>query len=140
MALSDTSLWLILAGLLLIAELTTGTFYILLISLGAALGSLVAYLGQPLEIQIGSAAVFAVLSCLMLQRARKGSSNTEQDRLHNNLDIGNSVQVEQWSPSGHAQVQYRGARWSAQCLDEQPAPGEHIIVDLQGSTLKLKLK
>lgn len=138
--MSDTSLWLILAGALLIAELTTGTFYILLVSLGAALGALVAYAGQPLEIQIGSAAVFAVLSCLMLQRARKGSNNPEQDRLRNNLDIGNSVHVGQWSSTGQAQVQYRGASWAAICLDEEPTPGEHVIVDLQGSTLKLKLK
>ena len=38
--MSNLSLWLVLAGILLIAEITTGTFYLLMVSLGAAVGAL----------------------------------------------------------------------------------------------------
>ena len=137
--MSPTALWLVLAGLILVAELTTGTFYLLMISLGALVGALLAYFDHPLEVQIAGASAFAVFSCLLVQRLRKKSvadatQNTGQ------LDVGNTLMVLLWDANGFAQVQYRGTSWQAQSVDEQPQIGLHVIVDVHGNLLKLKAR
>ncbi|HEX4843614.1 MAG TPA: NfeD family protein [Limnobacter sp.] len=135
--MSSLSMWLVLAGVLLIAELTTGTFYLLMISLGAGVGALLAHLGYGLEWQIAAAALFAVLGSLALQRARKtrpGQQNSATDT----LDIGNTIEITQWGSNGRAQVQYRGANWAAESVDPTPKIGLHVIVAVQGNTLQLK--
>jgi len=134
--LSNFSLWLVLAGILLIAEMTTGTFYLLMVSLGAAVGALMAYLGYGLEIQIGAAAVFAVAGSLLLRNRSIKRSKT--DKQHDNLDIGNKLDITGWGTGGRANVQYRGATWAAESIDPLPVSGLHQIVDVQGNVLKVK--
>ncbi|HEX4856075.1 MAG TPA: NfeD family protein [Limnobacter sp.] len=134
--MSNWSLWLVLSGILLIAEITTGTFYLLMVSLGAAIGALMAYLGLGLEVQIGSAAVFSVAGSLLLKNKSVKRSHT--DRQHDLLDIGNKLDIPQWSANGRTQVQYRGSSWAAESMDQVPAPGLHQIVDVQGNTLKVR--
>lgn len=134
--MSNFSLWLVLAGILLIAEITTGTFYLLMVSLGAAIGSLMAYLGYGLEIQIGAAAVFAVAGSLLLRNRSVKRSKT--DKQHDMLDIGNKLEISSWGAGGRANVQYRGATWAAESTDTMPVTGLHQIVDVQGNVLKVK--
>lgn len=134
--MSNLSLWLVLAGILLIAEMTTGTFYLLMVSLGAAIGALMAYLGYGLEIQIGAAAVFAVAGSLLLRNRSVKRSNT--DKQHDVLDIGNKLEIPSWNAGGRANVQYRGATWAAESTDSTPVTGLHQIVDVQGNVLKVK--
>ncbi|WP_334120838.1 NfeD family protein [Limnobacter sp.] len=134
--MSNFSLWLVLAGVLLIAEITTGTFYLLMVSLGAAIGALMAYLGYGLEIQIGAAAVFAVASSLLLRNRSVKRSKT--DKQHDMLDIGNKLEISSWGVGGRTHVQYRGANWAAESTDTTPVTGLHQIVDVQGNTLKVK--
>jgi membrane protein implicated in regulation of membrane protease activity len=134
--LSNFSLWLVLAGILLIAEITTGTFYLLMVSLGAVIGGLIAYLGYGLEIQIGAAAVFAVAGSLLLRNQSVKRSNT--DKQHDLLDIGNKLEISNWNANGQTTVQYRGANWAAESTDVTPVTGLHQIVDVQGSVLKVK--
>lgn len=134
--MSNFSLWLVLAGILLIAEITTGTFYLLMVSLGAAVGALMAYLGYGLEIQIAAAAVLAVAGSLLLRNRSINRSKT--DKQHDVLDIGNKLQVTNWDANGRASVQYRGATWAAESIDSTPVTGLHQIVDVQGNILKVK--
>ena len=55
-----------------------------------------------------------------------------------NLDIGQSVQVETWTPDGLAKVQYRGAAWQARFIGPAPAQsGRHVIRAVEGSCLLL---
>ena len=134
--MSNFSLWLVLAGILLIAEITTGTFYLLMVSLGAAVGALMAYLGYGLEVQIAAAAVLAVAGSLLLRHRSGNRSKT--DKQHDVLDIGNKLQVTSWDANGRASVQYRGATWAAESTDNTPVTGLHQIVDVQGNVLKVK--
>ncbi|HEX4879202.1 MAG TPA: NfeD family protein [Limnobacter sp.] len=131
------SMWLVLAGVLLIAEITTGTFYLLMVSLGAAVGALMAHLGYGLEIQIAAAALFAVLGSLGLQRVRRGQSS-QVGSSTDVLDIGNTVDIAQWDTHRRTQVHYRGAAWAAESVDPEPQTGLHEIVAIQGNTLKVK--
>lgn len=135
--MSNFSVWLVLAGILLISEITTGTFYLLMVSVGAAIGALVAHLGYPLELQIAAAAIFSVVASLILQRSRSGK-RSKQDKKHDQLDIGNKLEIPAWDTNGRSDVKYRGASWLAESVDTQPLVGLHEIVDVQGNTLKVK--
>ena len=55
--MAESTWWWLLAGALVGAELLTGTFYLLMLALGAAAGAIAAHLGLPLTGQIVSAAV-----------------------------------------------------------------------------------
>lgn len=135
--MSDTSIWLALAGVLLVAEMATGTFYLLMIALGAGAAALAAFMGFGLAIQIVVAGAFGVGGSLLLQKKRAGKqlNRKASDDL---LDIGNKVEIAQWDSNGRSHAQYRGANWLAESLDEHPVAGLHEIVNIQGNTLKLK--
>jgi membrane protein implicated in regulation of membrane protease activity len=134
--LSDSSLWLVLAGILLIAELTTGTFYLLMVSIGALVGAAMAHLGFGLPIQISVAAVFSVLATLALIFIRKQKVNASADMVQ--LDVGNRIQVDVWGDDHRSNAQYRGASWAVESLDAKPTTGPHQIVAVEGTVLKVK--
>ena len=57
MDLSNASVWWIAAGVVVAAELATGTFYLLMIALGLAAGALAAHFGSGQPIQLVAAAL-----------------------------------------------------------------------------------
>lgn len=134
--MSDLSLWLVLAGILLIAELTSGTFYLLMVSIGALAGAVMAYWGFGLPTQISIAALFSMFATLALTliRKRKAYSNTDAVQ----LDVGNRVQVEVWGEDHRSNAQYRGASWVVESVDAQPKTGPQQIVAVEGTVLKVK--
>ena len=134
----DVSLWLVLAGILLIAELATGTFYLLMLSMGALLGAAVAQMGLDLPWQMATASVFAVLGTLGLRHWRSRKTPGKHASANNNLDIGNTVEVDGWSTHGLAIVHYRGSNWSARSATQPPSAGLHTIIGVEGNTLLLK--
>jgi membrane protein implicated in regulation of membrane protease activity len=97
-------------GLLVAAELATGTFYLLMLAIGGRL-ALAAHAGGDQHTQmivaavVGAAAVFA---CYWVRRRRPGDPSPRADRSVN-LDVGEVVQIEHWNADGTAQVRYRGA-------------------------------
>ncbi|HNJ45700.1 MAG TPA: NfeD family protein, partial [Ottowia sp.] len=50
--MADSTVWWIAAGLLVAAELLTGTFYLLMLAIGAAAGALAAHAGLSLSAQL----------------------------------------------------------------------------------------
>lgn len=134
--MSDLSLWMVLAGILLIAEITSGTFYLLMVSIGALAGALVAQLGYGASLQVALAAVVAVLATLGLFYRRKGTPTAQQSEVK--LDVGNRVHVQMWDDNRRTTIAYRGSSWAAESVDEPPLGGSHTIVDVQGALLKLK--
>ncbi|MDR7272131.1 membrane protein implicated in regulation of membrane protease activity [Pelomonas saccharophila] len=134
------TVWWIAAGVLVAAELATGSFYLLMLAVGAAAGAVAAHLnlgvaGQMLASAIvGGAAVFA----LYRRRAKAPKPQPASSNPDVNLDIGQSVQVDAWSADGRAQVQYRGAAWQARFIGSAPAQGgRHVIRAVEGSCLLL---
>ena len=138
--MTASTLWWLVAGVLVVAELTTGTFYLLMLALGAAAGALAAHLGLGTTAQVSVAAVTgAVATFGWYLRSRKRDvklptgSNPDV-----NIDVGESVQVEAWNNDGLARVQYRGASWSARFVGQgNPKPGLHRITALNGNQLEL---
>lgn len=141
----DTStIWWLLAGSLVAIELMTGTFYLLMLSIGLASGAIAAHAALSMSMQLVIAALVA--SCAMGvwhwlgPRKTKGKTQSNQD-LH--IDIGSKVEVTAWSDLGAASVLHRGAAWSArhsQAGEGQSQvfqTGTHTIVEVDGNTLVL---
>ena len=136
--MDHSTVWWLLAGGLVIAELLTGTFYLLMLALGAVVGALSAHLGQDSTTQIVVAAALssaAVLICYLLRKRSPGraaaASNSDV-----NLDIGETVFIEQWASDGTAQVRYRGASWTVMGRPGSlTLPGAHRVAEVIGNRL-----
>lgn len=105
--------WWLMAVVLVIAEMLTGTFYLLAIATGLAVAGLAAYLG----VEWGGQAVLAALLCSacvagIFRWKQQHTNPHEQANLA--YDIGQDVHVVQWSDDRHARVSYRGAEWDAE--------------------------
>ena len=136
--------WMSAALVVVILEIFSGTFYLLMMAIGLAAGALVAYFGGALEIQLVTAAVVGMLATLILRQARGGRTpSTVATRDPNiNLDIGQSISVDAWinpfqaNQRATARVLYRGAMWDVECADlGMTSPGQFIIRELRGSRL-----
>lgn len=139
--MNDAMIWLAMAGVLVIVEIFTGTFYLLMIALGMLAGALSAWLGAGNPIQVLVTALVGVVSCLILYRwrARSGIRSAANDP-NINLDIGQAVRVDTWQgePNGpwQARVIYRGAQWDVDLESGQaPTPGLFVIREVRGSRL-----
>ena len=136
--MAESTLWWLLAGALVALELLTGTFYLLMLALGAAAGALVAQTGVGLTTQIVVAALvglIAVASWTWVRRRRPGDPSPRADRSVN-LDVGEIVQVPAWENDRSAQVKYRGAQWTAVLAPgATPEPGAYRVTELVGNRL-----
>jgi membrane protein implicated in regulation of membrane protease activity len=134
------TLWWIAAGALVAVELVTGTFYLLMLALGAAAGAVAAHLGLGLSLQVLAAALVGggATAAWHLRRSRQPRAQPAASNRDVNLDIGRAVQVDAWNPDGTAQVQYRGAAWQVRMAHGRAAgPGSFIIVAVHGTELHL---
>lgn len=135
--MDNPTLWLIVAGVLVMAELLTGTFYLLMLSLGATAAALTAYADGTLTWQIVTAALVGGGATVLWHLKKPLSNDTQDSNVH--LDIGETVTVDAWDAQGHTQVKHRGAQWAAVCADDNtPAPGLHRICEMQGNRLVLQ--
>lgn len=136
--MTQVTVWWVLTGILIAFELTTGTFYLLMLALGAAVGAVCAHLGLDQSVQLSAAAVVGMVAASMaylLRRRRPGDPSPRADRSVN-LDIGSVVDIAQWQADGTASVRYRGAQWTAVHRGPaQPAAGRHRVVELEGARL-----
>jgi membrane protein implicated in regulation of membrane protease activity len=131
-------IWWVVALAMLIAELFTGTFYLLVIALALAAGGLVAYFDASFAAQFVTAAIVGFGGAFLLRKSRFGKpQRTDAARDFNvNIDIGNRVTVSAWDDHGRARVTYRGAQWDVQLAPgAEKTPGDYVIKELRGSTL-----
>lgn len=136
--MAESTLWWLLAGGAVVAELLTGTFYLLMLALGFAAAALAAYTGAGVVAQtlvasaVGGGAV-AVWSRIRRHRPQHLPAQANPDV---NLDIGETLHVEAWNADGTAQVHYRGAQWTVLHRPGLvPTPGLHRVAELIGNRL-----
>ena len=135
--MDNPTLWLIVAGVLVMAELLTGTFYLLMLSLGATAAALTAYADGTLTWQIVSAAIVGGGAAVLWHLKKPLSNDAQDSNVH--LDIGETVTVDAWDSQGHTQVKHRGAQWTAVCAaNATPELGLHRISEMQGNRLVLE--
>ncbi len=132
--------WWVVAGVLVAAELATGTFYLLMLALGCAAGALAAQVGLASTPQMVAAALVGAGATAgwHIKRMRQPAPDPVESNRNVILDIGSPVQVPAWADDGSARVNYRGAAWSVRFAGPgQPHPGEHVIVALSGNELRV---
>ena len=136
--MGDATMWWVLAGVLVALELLTGTFYLLMLGLGAVAAALVAMAGLDLKIQLVTAAIVGGLGAVLLGQWRKRQTTTPQEAQDQHLDLGATLQVDAWDAQGTAQVKHRGAAWTAVLAPGQTAaPGIYRIQAMAGNRLIL---
>jgi membrane protein implicated in regulation of membrane protease activity len=135
--MADWINWLVAAGVLVVLELFSGTFYLLMIAIGLGFGALAALAGASVPLQTIAAAVVGVAATGLLHRSRFGRpARVDAARDPNvNIDIGQSVRVDEWH-GGRARVMYRGAMWDVELgRGGIPEAGDFKIVEVRGSRL-----
>jgi len=142
--MADWIVWFGLAGILVILEMFSGTFYLLMIGIGMAAGGLVSLGTESRPVQLIAAAVIGVIATYFLRRSRWGRpARSDATRDPNvNLDIGQTVHVDAWTGSGGeprtARILYRGTYWDAELQDgAAPLPGTFVIREIRGIRLIL---
>ena len=135
--MTDSTLWWLMAGIAIAAELLTGTFYLLMLAIGLVSAALAAHAGASMAIQLVVAAAVGggAVTAWHLVRPRQPAGPASANR-DVNLDIGETVQVDTWNADGTASVKYRGANWTV-----VPVPGTvqttgpHRVREVIGSRL-----
>ena len=136
--MDEDFIWAILGLTLVIVELLTGTFYLLVLGIAAFGAALAAWLGQGFGVQAVVAAVISAGGCYGVHLYR--AKNTTQQMAH--VDAGQPASFETWldERARLARVRYRGASWDALVEGEEsaPAPGTQLyVVSTSGNTLKV---
>jgi membrane protein implicated in regulation of membrane protease activity len=133
-------IWLLIGGLLVLAELQTGTFYFLLLGAAAAAAGLLALLGISPAIQCLLFALLTLLSyAFVLPRFKKhavpGSRvPTTAESLPGRIGIVETP----IAPGETGQVKVNGELWSA-VSDEALSPGDKVtVVEVRVTKLVVK--
>ena len=130
-------IWAIAGFILVIAELVTGTFYLLMIGIGAFAGALVAWMEGGLVVQAIVGGVVAAIGSWIVHLWHARQPHTAQGS--NFLDRGQPVVLEGWAneSASMAREKYRGSTWDARVASgERPTPGTTLYIEGQdGNTL-----
>ena len=128
-------IWFIAAFALVIAELLSGTLYLLVIGAGAAVAGVIALAGLGFAAQFAVAALVSVAGIAVVHKLKLGRSRGGAPRRNLSFDAGQAVEVIERRPDGSLRVNYRGTQWDAQV---EGAGGEHLVIkETRGNTLIL---
>jgi membrane protein implicated in regulation of membrane protease activity len=132
--------WAIAGLVLVITELVSGTFYLLMLAVAAFGAAAAAYMGQAFPVQSVVAAVVAAAGCYGVHLYRAKSSKEKMSP----IDTGMPASFENWIDAGArlARVRYRGASWDARVDGaEAVEPGALLyVVATEGNTLRVAAK
>lgn len=131
--------WLLTGLLLVVVELMTGTFYLLILGIAAGIGSLVAFLEQPFWMQALIAAASAIIGGILVHRYHRAANASSPKQSPD--DIGEPVSIESWvsEPMRLARVRYRGTIWDAEVIGTERIDANALlyVVATNGSRLKV---
>ncbi|MEC5388288.1 NfeD family protein [Uliginosibacterium sp. H3] len=124
-----TIFWVVLAVAAVVAEMLTGTLYLLVVGLGAGLGAVASGLDAGVVVQCLVAAIVVVGGSLLVSRFRKPAPGEMAP------DLQGSAEVVAVADAGKLRVRWRGTEWDARA-DDVLAPGEAVtVVRQQGNLL-----
>ncbi len=133
--------WLVVAGVVVICELFTGTFYLLMFALGLVSASIASLLTSSMQLQMLIAAVVGSAATVALHNSKYGwKQRGDAARDPNvNIDIGQQLRVEEWQEQGNgisvARTKYRGAMWDVELRHAHASAGMFVIEAVEGSRL-----
>jgi membrane protein implicated in regulation of membrane protease activity len=129
--------WLAAGFVLVIAELVTGTFFLLILGIAAFSGSATAWFGLGFWLEAMCAAAVAVAGVFWVRQNRKTMQRPDMA----SLDVGQAVAFDAWvnREQGAARVKYRNTLWDAEVEGEREFDhGQVLFIHaVDGSTLKV---
>jgi membrane protein implicated in regulation of membrane protease activity len=134
----DTALlWAIVGLALVIIELLSGTFYLLMLGVAAFGAAGAAWVGADFPLQVVVAALIAAGGCYGVHVYRARNTTRQMPP----IDAGMPASFENWvdAPARLARVRYRGASWDARVEGlEALEPGTTVyVLATDGNTLKV---
>lgn len=139
--MTEPVFWWSLAGIAVLTELLSGTFYLLMIAIGFTAGALVAHMGFSQNAQFLSVSLVSAGATYAWHRFRVRHPGLRASRDKSvELDIGETVDVPVWDSNFTARVKYRGTVWTAEleptCIQRSEVfSGLHHIVEVRGNNL-----
>jgi membrane protein implicated in regulation of membrane protease activity len=132
--------WAVSGLVLVIVEVMTGTFYLLVLGIAAFGAALAAWLGWEFSTQAIVAAILAAIGCYGVHLYREKNRAQQMPP----IDAGMPASFESWLDAGErrARVRYRGASWEARVDGlEAIEPGATVyVLATEGSTLRVAKK
>lgn len=129
--------WAVIGLVLVIVELLTGTFYLLMLGVAAFGAALAAWLGVDFASQSIVAAVVAAIGCYGVHVYREKNKAQQMP----SIDAGMPASFESWVDvrARLARVRYRGASWDARVEGgEGLEPGATVyVLASEGNTLRV---
>jgi len=132
-------LWAVTGIALIIIEMLTGTFYLLVLGLAALSAAAAAWFGGSFWVQAVLVVAVSVAGVLLVKRYR-GSGRAAKAMQGAGLDIGQAVTLDAWisEADGLARVNYRNAQWEAQVTGERTPEGKVFYIHaVEGNTLRV---
>ena len=130
-------IWVAAGFALVIAELVTGTFFLLVLGIAAFVGSAAAWFGLGFWVEASCAAAVAVAGVFWVQQQRKAMQRPDMA----SLDVGQAVSFDAWASreQGAARVKYRNTLWDAEVEGERDLDHGQVLFirAVEGSTLKV---
>lgn len=129
--------WLATGFVLVIVELVTGTFFLLVLGIAAFAGSAAAWFGLGFWLEALCSSVVAVAGVFWVRQQRKAGPQADMA----SLDVGQTVTLETWvdREQGAARVTYRNTQWDAEVEGERGFDrGQVLFIHaVDGNTLKV---
>lgn len=140
----ESYVWWSVAGIgLIIVEMVTGTFLLLVLGLAAFGGAAMGWFGFSFWIQVLTAVALAAVGMILVSKYR-GKGTESQDGIDTqSLDIGHTVLLDSWvsEVDGVAKVRYRNATWDARVEGERVPGGTVFYIQrMDGNTLYVASK
>ena len=130
-------IWLAAGFALVIAELVTGTFFLLVLGIAAFAGSATAWFGMGFWVEALCAATVAIAGVFWVRQQRKASPQADMA----SLDLGQAVTFDAWvsRDQGAARVSYRNTQWDAVVEGERDLDhGQLLFIHaVDGNTLRV---
>ncbi len=132
--------WAIVGLTLVIVELVTGTFYLLVLGAAAFGAAAAAWAGQDFAVQAIVAGVAAAAGTYWVHAYRAKNALRQMPP----IDAGQPARFESWIDQGArlARVRYRGASWDARVEGSESVDADAVlyVTSTDGSTLKVTAK
>ena len=140
MSMDPALAWAAAGLILVLVELVTGTFYLLVLAIAAFGAAATAYFGHGFPLQSIVAAVMAVLGVYLVHAYR--ARNVAQQMP--SPDAGQPAHFESWidQRAGLARVRYRGAQWEARIENGEALQAGALVYVLatEGNVLRISTR
>ena len=138
--MEEDFLWAILGLTLVVVELLTGTFYLLMLAIAAFGAALAAWFNLGFGVQAVVAAVIAGAGCYGVHIYRAKNAKGQMTP----IDAGQPASFENWVDQGgrRARVRYRGASWDALVEGDAAVDSGAMlyVVSTNGNTLNVTVR